>query len=178
MKSFEAIFNDIFPLLKDLFPDINFFKISVQQESFQISHFLAKRAEYLTDENYQIACDSNDSVLVSFVLNQHAVHYDIERPTVKPVATEPETATQALNFFNTLAQENNAKFSPIVLEQDISFGREDSRVRLVNDYDDLKPTKWEYVSQPKPLEDLKGSARKKRSYIHVFVLYSEVVFNN
>ena len=159
MKSFAAIFNDIFPILKDQFPDVNFFKISVQQESFQIAQFLAKRAEYLTDENYQIACDSNDPVLVSFVLNQYAVHYDIERHTAKPISTEPETAAQSLDLFNTLAQENNAKFSPIVLEQDISFGREDSRVRLVNDYDDLKPTKWEYVSQPKPLEDLKGSAK-------------------
>ena len=128
MKSFAAIFNDIFPILKDQFPDVNFFKISVQQESFQIAQFLAKRAEYLTDENYQIACDSNDPVLVSFVLNQYAVHYDIERHTAKPISTEPETAAQSLDLFNTLAQENNAKFSPIVLEQDISFGREDSRV--------------------------------------------------
>ena len=169
LKTVKVIFNDVFSILKDLFPDINFFKISVQQESFQVAQFLAKRAEYLTDENYQIAIDSNDPVLVSFVLNQYSVHYGVERHNAKPVSTEPETAAQALDFFNTLAQENNAKFSPIVLEQDISFGREDSRVRLVNDYDDLKPTKWEYVSQPKPLEDLKGSAgNQDQTYLSCF----------
>ena len=80
------------------------------------------------------------------------------------MSNEPETASEALDLFNALAQENDTKFSPIVLEQDISFGREDSRVRLVNDYDDLKPTKWEYVSHPKPLEDLKGLARNHQKH--------------
>ena len=36
-------------------------------------------------------------------------------------STEPEAAEKSLDLFNTLAQENDAKFSPIELEQDISF---------------------------------------------------------
>ena len=83
MKTFKAIFNDVFLTLRDYFPDINLFKIAVEQESFQIAKFLVKRVEYLTDENYQIACGSKNAVLVSFVLNQYAVHYDIERQTAK-----------------------------------------------------------------------------------------------
>ena len=37
------------------------------------------------------------------------------------ISTEPEAAEKSLDFFNTLAQENDAKFSPIELEQDISI---------------------------------------------------------
>ena len=44
-----------------------------------------------------------------------------EQPTVKPISTEPETEAQSLDLFNTLTQENSAKFSPIELEQDILF---------------------------------------------------------
>ena len=38
-----------------------------------------------------------------------------------PISTEPEAAKKSLDLFNTLAQENDAKFSPIELEQDISI---------------------------------------------------------
>ena len=38
-----------------------------------------------------------------------------------PIPTEPEAAEKSLDLFNTLAQENDAKFSPIELEQDISI---------------------------------------------------------
>ena len=44
-----------------------------------------------------------------------------ERQIAEPISTEPETAAQSLDLVNTLVQENNAKFSPIVLEQDISI---------------------------------------------------------
>ena len=37
------------------------------------------------------------------------------------ISTEPEAAEKSLDFFNTLAQENDAKFSPIELEQNISI---------------------------------------------------------
>ena len=37
------------------------------------------------------------------------------------ISTEPEAAEKSLDLFNTLAQENDAKFSPIELEQDISI---------------------------------------------------------
>ena len=82
-KTSKEIFNDIFLTLKEFFPETNLFQIAVQQESFQIAQFLIKRAEFLTDENYQIACESKNPVLVSFVLNQYAVHYDVKRQTKK-----------------------------------------------------------------------------------------------
>ena len=82
-KTCKEIFDDIFLILKEYFPEANLFQVAVQQKSFQIAQFLVKRAEYLTEENYQIACDSKNPVLVSFVLNQYAVHYDVKRQTGK-----------------------------------------------------------------------------------------------
>ena len=37
------------------------------------------------------------------------------------ISTEPEAAEKSLDLFNTLALENDAKFSQIELEQDISM---------------------------------------------------------
>ena len=39
----------------------------------------------------------------------------------EPIPTQPEAVEKSLDLFNTLAQENDAKFSPIELEQDISI---------------------------------------------------------
>ena len=91
--------------------------------------------------------------LVSFTLNQYNKCYKIARPTTNVSAVK--SAADALSLFNQVAQSRETKFTSSIMSTDISGGREHTRVRLVNDFDDLIPTEWQYASKSKPLLDLK-----------------------
>ena len=91
--------------------------------------------------------------LVSFTLNQYNKCYKIARPTTN--VSTVKSAADALSLFNQVAQSRETKFTSSIMSTDISGGREHTRVRLVNDFDDLIPTEWQYASKSKPLLDLK-----------------------
>ena len=96
---------------------------------------------------------TGDTSLVSFTLNQYNRCYKISRPTTN--ASTIKSATDALSLFNQVAQSREIKFTSNIMSTDISGGREHTRVRLVNDFDDLTPSEWQYASKSKPLLDLK-----------------------
>ena len=48
------LFSELYGLLRELYPDINLFELSLSEAAFSVSKFLLEKAEHLTEENYNI----------------------------------------------------------------------------------------------------------------------------
>ena len=141
---------DIYQIAEMSFANLDFLRFLIRSE-----------AKKLLSEGSKIkvldrAVAEQNTELTAFILNTYNRRYKIERPSTSEI-TPAKNAAEAFSLFNSVAQNRGVKFSSNVLSSDISRGREETCIRVVNEVDSAIPTDWHYASVSKPLHDLQVS---------------------